>query len=352
MAGRKRCIMIGAGGFGVPWIRSFLTPFYDRVEIVALVDINPDALSESGDFLELPPASRFTDMHAAFEKVEADFCTVVIPPAHHREAVLAACDRGLPILTEKPIADTWEACLDIVRAVRASGVKCQVIQNYRYAPHILTMKQALRDGRIGRLNYVIGRFAADYRERGAWGHFRHEIPHSLLVEGAVHHLDQIRNLTESDCRTVSGWEWNPGHSSFDGECCGLFVMQMENSIKATYEGNGLAAGWQNNWYSEYYRAEGDEGALVLDSDQTVRLLQFKPGRGLITEELPTVQPEYAAHQAMIHQFLEWLDGGPEPLTAISDNIKSAALLFGAIRASACDEVVAVAELVDEAHADG
>lgn len=339
-----RCLMLGAGGMASAWIRHFFPHFADRLKIVGLVDIQPEALHSSGDFLGLPSSCRFTSMEAAFEAVEADFCTIVIPPAAHREAVLRAVERKLAILSEKPIADTWEACVDIYRAVTAAGLKMQVVQNYRYTPRILTLQQALRDGRLGRLNYLIARFAADYRARGSWGMFRHEIPHSLLVEGSVHHFDQLRNLSGSDCRTIAGWEWNPGHPSFDGECCGLFVMDMVNRVKAQYEGNCLEAGWQNSWHQEYYRAECENGAVVVDRDGVVRLLEHVAGRGLRIEELPPVRPAWEGHQAIIAQFLDWLDGGPEPATVLADNLKSAAMLFGAIQASETGQTVDVAAL--------
>src|SRR5215211_2781464 len=72
------------------------------------------------------------------------------------------------------------------------------------------------------------RYASDYRERGAWGMFRHEMRHGLLIEGGIHHLDQLRNLCDADCQTISGWDWNPGlvrgetgawqsSDAFDGE---------------------------------------------------------------------------------------------------------------------------------------
>lgn len=350
MRSRKRGILIGTGGFGGWWLRSFLPRFAGELEIAAIADVNAEARSSASELLGLEPSRCFADMHEALAKVDAELCIVVIPPAHHREAILAACQRGLHVLTEKPIADTWEACLDIHRAVRAAGVKCQVVQNYRFAPHNLTLKQAIVEGRIGQLLYVMGRFAADYRTRGAWGMFRHEIPHGLLVEGAVHHLDQIRNLTGADCSMVAGWDWNPGHASFDGECCALLTLRMGNGVHAQYEGHCLAAGWRNDWYEEAYRAEGLEGSLVVDRDQTVRLLQHTSGRGLRTEELPTLQPEYPSHQAIIRQFLDWLDGGAEPPTSIEDNIKSAALLFGAVRASETNSVVDVRQLVSQAQA--
>jgi hypothetical protein len=72
------------------------------------------------------------------------------------------------------------------------------------------------------------RYASDYRLRGAWAMFRHEMDHGLLIEGGIHHLDQLRNLCGADCETIAGWDWNPGQvrgdtaawrssDAFDGE---------------------------------------------------------------------------------------------------------------------------------------
>lgn len=338
---RLRCLMIGAGGMAGAYVHHFFPAFAERVQIVGLAEIRRDVLDPAGDFLELPPAARFTDLGEAFRQVEADFCTIVIPPAAHQEAVLAAVERRLPILSEKPIADTWEACLEIYRAVTAANLRMQVVQNYRYTPRIMTLKNAVTDGRIGRPNYIVSRFAADYRERNAWGKFRHEIPHSLLVEGSVHHFDQLRNLSGADCRTIAGWEWNPGHASFDGECCGLYVARMLNGLHAQYEGNCLAAGWQNSWHQEFLRIEGEEGALVLDRDSTVRVQRHTAGRGLATEELPAVRERHEGHTAVVDQFLTWMEGGPAPETVLQDNIQSAAMLFAAIDASQTGQSVDV-----------
>jgi predicted dehydrogenase len=345
---RLRCLMIGAGGMAGGYVHHFFPQFRERAEIVALAEIRREVLDSAGDFLGLPAGARFTDLKEAFRQVEADFCTIVIPPAVHRDAVLAAVERRMPILSEKPIADTWGACLEIYRAVTQANLRMQVVQNYRYTPRIMTLKAAITAGRIGRPNYLVGRFAADYRERNSWGKFRHEIPHSLLVEGSVHHFDQIRNLSGANGQSISGWEWNPGHASFDGECCGLYVIRMTNDLFAQYEGNCLEAGWQNSWHQEFYRVEGQEGALVLDRDGTVRLLWHTTGSGLVTEELPPVRGQYDGHTAIVDQFLTWMEGGPAPETVLQDNIQSAAMLFSAIDASAAGQTVDIPAKVREA----
>ena len=340
-----RCLMIGAGGMAGYWIRGFFPNFKDRLQVVGLVDVQEDALHKSGDFLDLPASARFTDMGAAFESVEADFCCIVIPPAFHEDAVMHAVRRRLPILSEKPIADTWEACGRIYRAVTEADLKMHVVQNYRFTPRIMTLKSVLESGELGASRYVIARYAADYRVRNAWGKFRHEIPHSLLVEGSVHHFDQIRNLAGSDCAQISGWEWNPPNDSFDGESVALYVMRMANDVRANYEGNCLCAGAQNNWHGEFYRVECETGSVAVDRDGTVRIMRYTPGKGLRTDEVAPVRLPHEGHNRIIEQFLDWMAGGPEPPTVLRDNIQSAGMLFGAIQASETGQVVDVAAKV-------
>lgn len=345
---KKRCLMIGAGGMAGNWIRNFLPKFGERMEIVALAEVKPDVLDSAGDFLGLPSAHRFTDMRAALASVEADFCTIVIPPAFHRDAAVLAAERGLHILSEKPIADTWESCVEILRAVKRAGIKMEVIQNYRYNVPMLTFRQVLRDERLGRLNYLIGRFAADYRKYGAWGTFRHDIPHALLVDGAVHHFDMLRNLSGADCQLITGWEWNPVWGESKGEFDDLFVMRMTNGVRACYEGSGTAAGVQNTWHREYYRAECENGAVVVDADRTVRVYQHTPGQNLRMEEIPPVRAAYEGHLWLIDEFLNWLDGGPTPETVVDENLKSVAMVFAAIEASRTSQAVDVQAMVQPA----
>jgi predicted dehydrogenase len=332
-----------AGG----WIRSFFPQFQDRVRIVGLVDVREEILHDAGEFLGLPAAARFTRMEPAFEAVEADFCAIVIPPAFHEEAVMHAVRRGMPILSEKPISDTWEACGRIYRAVTGAGLKMQVVQNYRFTPRIMTLRSVLESGDLGPVRYLIARYAADYRVRNAWGKFRHEIPHSLLVEGSVHHFDQIRNLAGADCAQISGWEWSPPNDSFDGECVALYGMRMTNDVRASYEGNCLAAGAQNNWHGECYRAECEGGAVAVDRDGVVRVTRHTPKQGIRVDEVAPIRPKREGHPAIIQQFLDWLDGGPEPPTALRDNIQSAGMLFGAIQAGEAGQAVDVAAKVRE-----
>ena len=340
---KLRALMIGAGGMAGAWVRHMLPRFADRVAIVGLCDVVPKTLHDAADFLGLPAAARFSAMAEAFERTDADLAIVVVPPAHHREAVLHAVRRGWAILSEKPIADTWEAAVDVYRQVTAAGLKMAVMQNYRYTPRILTVQRVIAEGTIGRPRYVMARFAADYRVRGAWGaRFRHEIRHSLLIEGGIHHFDQLRNLAGADCAFISGREWTPGHPAFDGECMAQFVCEMANGVMGHYEGSCLAAAAQNSWHQEYYRVECEDGAVSVGADQVVRVVRHLGGGRRRTDEIAPVRPEYDGHLQVIADTLGWLEGGAAPQTRLSDNIRSTAMLFAAIEASEQRQTVDVA----------
>ncbi|MBW3624160.1 MAG: hypothetical protein KY468_12200, partial [Armatimonadetes bacterium] len=115
--------------------------------------------------------------------------------------------------------------------------------------------------------------------------------------------------------------------------------------RAANEGNSLDAGWTNTVFKEFYRAEGDEGAMVLEQGETVRLLKRQMHGGIITEELEPVRATYDGHNAIIDQFLTWREGGPEPKTVVQDNLKSAAMLFAAVQASETGQAVHVPSLL-------
>ena len=120
-------------------------------------------------------------------------------------------------------------------------------------------------------------------------------------------------------------------------------MEMENDASAIYEGNCCAAGKQNSWHKEYYRAECERGAIEIDADQVVRIIRVEQS----PEVVPMVRPEPEGHPYIFKAFLNWLDGGPAPETHLDDNIQSAATMFAAIQAGNTGRTVRVADFLPD-----
>lgn len=336
MTNPERALLVGAGGWSREhWIDVVLPDFQDRIEIVGLVDLKREILEDSGKKLNLPSHLLFTNPAEAFEKVKADFCIVVVPPSAHRGIYELAAHKKMHILSEKPISDSLEDVVETYKTVRKAKIKMAVTQNYRYESPILTLKSILESGRLGKVDYIVSRYASDYRRPGSWDVGSvYEMENPLLFEGSIHHFDMIRSLSKSNVKTISGSAWNPGWSAFKGNSNALFTMEMENGVKAVYEGSSNAAGFINRWHQEYYRVECEKGSVVVDrGDRIVRVYTRSENGTPQMEEAIALPALKTGHHLILNKFLEWLDGGPAPETNIEDNVNSALVVFAAAEAS-------------------
>lgn len=342
----RRCIVVGCGGRGSYWTNRVLANMTDEVEVVGLVDVQREPLDQGAETHGLSESALFTDAEEAMDAVEADFVLISTPPWIHEENVRQACEHELAILMEKPIADTLDASVRIKKMVELAGVECVIVQNYRYSRFMIAFREAVRSGRVGRLNYVCARFAADYNPPKIWGRrFRHEMDHALLIEGSVHHFDMIRNITGLNCREIFGYGWIPAWADFEGNSNGLYVMKLTGDAYAQYEGSCTTAGYENPWHHEYYRAECEEGSVVVGADNIVKVLRVDGDEQIVKQ--PVKVPE--AGEAIVREFLKYLATGIAPQTAIEDNIKSMGMVFAAIQCDETGQPVNVNEMLAEAE---
>ena len=338
---RQRALMLGAGGFGGVWCREFLPALPGRVKVVALADLDAAALAQSGELLGIPASRRFADAETAIATVDADVAFAAIPPAARLRVVEAAAARGLPLLCEKPVAASWSDALAILELADRAGMRLAIVQNYREERRMRTLRRFLREGGLGALTSITVRFAADYTIDTAGGAFRHQVPHAMLYEGAVHHFDALRDLAAADGSWVAGTTWNTPWSTFANPPCGMFVVAMANGVVGQFEITHITRGHVNDWHREAYRVEGEHGAVTIDADGIVRHVRHQgEGRERVTELAP-VDDGPVGHLRVIGDFLDWLEGGPVPASEIHDNIRTAALTFAAVEAARSRMVVDV-----------
>jgi len=326
MASKKRFIHVGTGGFGGYWCKQVLSRLvHERgvAEPAAAVDIDPAMHANAIDGYGVSPEKCYTDAAKAFAENEADFCVIVVPPAHHEAIIDLAVEHGLHILSEKPIADTMEACARIHRKVTDAGLKMAVTMSHRFDQDKQTLQRRIRSGDYGELNYIVGRNTWALREYGSWGAaFRHEIPDTLLVEGTVHHFDIMRALADSE-----------------GDSTGLVTIDMLNGVKVFYEGAKPNATCLNGWGRDYWRAECETATLELDN-RKLRILSDLSGNR-VTHEPPLQDQPAWTNPWLAEMFVAWLNGGDPPPTHLEDNMQCAALLFAAIQSAHTGQVVDV-----------
>lgn len=352
-----KMILVGTGGQGNAWCRRFLPPNVadGLVEVVAAVDVNPDALVNAREGLDLRADQCYTDIQKAFDENPADFCSIVVPPAFHEDVVDVALAHDCDILSEKPIADTLEASVRIAHKVRQADRKMGVTMSHRFDQDKTTLRRELRSGRYGRLDYVIMRFTCDCRKFGAWGSaFRHTMADALMIEGSVHHLDILADLAGANCETLYAQTWNPDWGEFGGDSQGLALMTYENGARGFYEGAKTNANGLNGWSNEYVRAECEGGTLIMDRrrlevfpyNEEGRHANQREGEG---QEIPLLQQEKWANTWLVEKFVRWLEDGEPMETNVEDNLQSVALIFAAIESGQTGNPVRVQELLARAR---
>ena len=353
-----RMIQVGTGGMGRTWCTAFLPDLVGDglVEVVAAVDVVPAMLENARTGLGLPPERLYTDIHEAFRNHahEADFCTIVVPPAFHESIVDVAIAHGLHILSEKPIADTLLASCRIAHKVERAGLKMGVTMSHRFDQDKTTLREAVRNPATGPVDYLIGRFTDDCREYGRWGAFRHDMTDPMLIEGSVHHLDILADLAGAECETIYAETWNPPWGEFAGDSQVLVTMRFANGRRAIYEGALANAVRLNGWGQEYVRAECRNATLIMDHRRVERFPEVpggsreqrhedrREGQG---DEVPLLERKRWGHRWLIEQFVEWLDGGPAMETEVQRNLQSVANIFAAIESSRTGQPVRVQELL-------
>ena len=351
----QRVIHIGIGVFGRRWCSEFLkTNVVDgTIEIAALVDADPAALEYGRKVLGVPAERCFTDADRAFGQVPADFCTVVVQPAHHEAIIDLAIAHGVDILCEKPIADTMEVTNRIARKVAAAGLKMAVTMSHRFDQDKTTLRSVVRSGILGTINAIGMRFQGDMRQHMAWSSlFRHQMMDPLLIEGAIHHLDIIADLAGSRCESLYATTWKPRWADYEGDTDGIVTMTFDNGVRAVYEGSVSHAVGLNTFYKEYIRVDGERGCAILNHRNVEVFVrqdfwrqQNREGEG---QKIALIaQPKWINHW-LIEQFAHWRDGGPPMETRVEDNVQASALVFAAIRSSRTGVPVNVQSLVEAA----
>lgn len=323
----RTCLMVGGGGMAAHWVNSWVNTFADRVKIVGLVDVDQDILNKHEKETGLSKDQLFTSFDDAMQNVKADFCGISTPPQFHASAVIAALEAGMPVICEKPISDNIEDARAMAQTAIKTGLPCSIIQNYRYARNKQEVIRIRDEGRLGRLQHILGRYAPDYRKYGSWGKtWRHDMDFGMLFEGSVHHFDMLRFLSGGDCETLMGFGWNPEWSSFKHYSSGMYLMNMNNGTHTFYEGNSSAAGITNSWHKEHYRLEFEEGTVEIAGGNTITIhrVEHEPE----VYEAPEI--EWEGHNHLFNEFLNWLDGGPPSQTRIEQNIKSFAMVIAAM----------------------
>jgi predicted dehydrogenase len=332
-----RFLILGLGFFGRNWLREVLA--CPGCEVAGIVAKHPDLLAAVGEEFKVPASCRYGTIEEGLDRAGAQAAIVALPEMVHKTAIVAALERGLHVLTEKPLAMDMAEAAEAVRAARrVNSAIVMVDQNYRWRPQTMALRRAVREGRIGRV------VSASYEFRqpivrtttDAW---REQMPHPYLHDIAVHHFDLLRACTGQECRELVAWGVRPPWSWYRGIPALDAILSFDGGLSVSYTGSMVARGFSTP-QDGIITLVGEGGTLRLEGDSQVRWYRDGQVEVISPEAMPFTDTAYA-----LREFLAAIRERRRPETHIEDNVRSLAMVAAAITSVEKRQPVTVTPLI-------
>lgn len=320
-------IQVGIGGMGNAWLRAVQAS--PEVEYAGFVEVSDAIAAEQVKTYGLDGSRIYKTLSDALDAVETDGIINVTPPQFHKAISIEALERGIPVLSEKPLADTRQSAQEIVDVANRTDVLHMVTQNYRYKPPLQTLKKALDSGVAG----DIGAVHVEFFKGPHFGGFREEMPYPLIIDMSIHHFDLMRFLLGSDPVAIFGRSWNPPWSWFGGDASAAVVLDFANGVTVSYDGSWCSQGRETDWNANW-RFECSKGVVAMvDSQVYTQLTDEEP---VLVE---TIAMERTDQGYLLHEFYEAVTQGKPAVTTCQDNIKSLGIVFDVVESFETGAVV-------------
>jgi predicted dehydrogenase len=145
-----RIAVVGAGPLGKRQIEQLTAA--QSAELAAIVEPGADGAETARQ----NQVQHYSALDELLDLDPPDGVIVAISPRSHAAAALSCVAAGVPVLVEKPIADTVQAATELVEAGEAAGVPVLTGHHRRYSPIMTAAREIIRSGRLGRPVAVVG----------------------------------------------------------------------------------------------------------------------------------------------------------------------------------------------------
>jgi predicted dehydrogenase len=324
--GDLRVGVIGVGWAGQRHLEAYEAQ--DGVEIAALAGLEVPVRTEL--------AGRYGIEHAVDrweELVELDgldAVSVAVPTFLHAPIAIAALERGLHVLSEKPIARNADEAQTMVDAARAAGRVLEVGFNHRQRGDINKLKQVVDDGRLGTPYYAKAWWLrrSGIPGEGSWFTTAELAGGGPLVDIGVHVLDYSLFLlgypkvvavsaSTYDLLASRGFGFDrasgktsiAGSSGFDVEDLATVFIRLEDGGTLLVEASWAAHRSDGDEFGvTLYGTDGGAELIVRDYVPSGDLRLFTDDAGVPAETKLTAPPG-GGHRVVVEQFLAKVRSG-------------------------------------------
>jgi predicted dehydrogenase len=307
------------------------------IRLAAIADPVADALAAA---VATSGAQAFDEPLAMIAEAELDALVIAAPTTSHVPLALAAIQRNVAVLVEKPLAESAEEGERIVIAARERGVPVQVGHVERFNPAVLELGRLLKDGWLSSIYSIASRRAGPFPDR------IRDV--GVTIDLATHDADILSWIAGERPSRVYAETAQRIHASHEDLLFGLLHFP-----------SGATGMLDVNWLTPAKRRQlivvGEEGMFELDyltqrltftraTDTTnPRLIGgYAPTFEGDVAELPVVSGEPLA--AEIEAFLRVVREGGRPLVDAEDGLWAVAIATSLLTAAATGQAVDLSAL--------
>ena len=209
LASPVTAIVAGAGNRGNVY-SSYSLKFPSELKIVAFAEPVQLRSERFARKYQIPAEHCFTTWEHIFTVPKFADAVIITTPDHlHYGPAMAALEMGYDLILEKPIAQRWGECVEIMRLARSRGRVVAVCHVLRYAPFFRKVREVIDGGALGRLVSVQLLEPVEHVHmshsfvRGNWRNTAQSNP--MLLSKSCHDLDLLLWLTGRHCRRIGSF---------------------------------------------------------------------------------------------------------------------------------------------------
>ncbi|MEK7700580.1 MAG: Gfo/Idh/MocA family oxidoreductase [candidate division NC10 bacterium] len=256
--------IVGAGRIGL--IRGEIAARHASVDWIGVAETRADRGKEVAERIGADFVT--TDHRELLARPEVTAAIIATDEHLHVDPILAAAERGLDLMIEKPLATELGASARVLEAIQRAGADAVVGYTQRFRRRFLAAKEKLRTGQLGEVTLVTSR-AFMNRLVALDNYKRTDRPETIspMVISGTHALDVVMWLLEGKtpaeayARSIDR-VLGPTHRGIDATA-GMLTM-TDGTVYHLSISWALPVVWPGSVYSLEIGVVGTEGVLTID----------------------------------------------------------------------------------------
>lgn len=185
------------------------------------------------------PVKGYLSYDALLDDPMVDVVYIPLPNMLHREWVIKACEKGKPVLCEKPLAMTAAQAEEILAASNRTGVPVMEAFAYFHGPVMAKLREILAGGELGQVQYIDVSFTQLFRDPDNF-RLQKKIGGGVLYDMGCYPVSFARAITGEEpnqlqvMRTMS--------EAHDVDIDVLAALQFPSGVKA-----GMYVSFEAHW---------------------------------------------------------------------------------------------------------